>query len=244
MIHSVVGLLLFSVVTFAMPRGLAAIDGGGRLSSEAVAATARTWLLERLHSSPDEPAVELVALPREIVRPPGQTSTTVTLQSGSLTGGLVTLLVEVAALDSTGRRAARSTTVSFKITREQDVLVAARELTRRSVVGAADVRVERRSSDRVPAAALRYPTDAVGKEVVRSLAPGEIVTAGFLTARVLVRRGSPVTLRLDGRGFSIVARGVAAEDGALGQTVRVVNPVSRREMTGTVEDDRTIRIPF
>lgn len=237
--------LLLLLAPFAVPLAEAGVDpGAGRLSSDTLAATARAWLLERLVPSPDQPSVELLGAPRDIALPPGAVTTTVTLQSGSLTGGPVTLLVEATVVDPAGHRVARSTTVTFKITGEQDVLVTTRELPRRTVVAAADLRVERRPSDRVPPSALRDLREAVGKEVVRSLAPGEVVAAAFLTAPAVVRRGSPVTLRLEGRGFTIVARGIAAEDGAQGQSIRVVNPASRREITGTVEDERTIRIPF
>jgi flagella basal body P-ring formation protein FlgA len=37
---------------------------------------------------------------------------------------------------------------------------------------------------------------------------------------------------------------VASEDGAIGQSIRVVNQTSRRELVGRVEDERTVRIPF
>jgi flagella basal body P-ring formation protein FlgA len=37
---------------------------------------------------------------------------------------------------------------------------------------------------------------------------------------------------------------VAAEDGAVGETIRVVNQISRRELSGTVEDERTVRVAW
>jgi flagella basal body P-ring formation protein FlgA len=37
---------------------------------------------------------------------------------------------------------------------------------------------------------------------------------------------------------------VAAEDGAVGQVIRVVNQTSRRELAGRVEDERTVRVGF
>ena len=53
-----------------------------------------------------------------------------------------------------------------------------------------------------------------------------------------------VSLILEGPGFRIMARGVAAEDGAVGQTIRVTNQASRRELAGKVEDERTVRVAF
>jgi flagella basal body P-ring formation protein FlgA len=240
----ILGLLLL-LASFAMPRPFADAEAvASRLSSDELAATARAWLIERLGVSADQVSVELLSVPRDLVLPPGAPTTTVSFQSGSLTGGPVTLLVEATVLDSAGHRIARSTTITFRITGQQEVVVTARELPRRTVISAADLRIERRPTHRVPPSALRSLREAIGKELVRGLAPGEVVTAAFVTAPVVIRRGSAVTLRLEGRGFTIVARGIAAEDGARGQNIRVVNPASRREVTGTVENERTIRIPF
>src|SRR5262249_9054891 len=78
----------------------------------------------------------------------------------------------------------------------------------------------------------------------RSLAPGEVLTASSVATPRAVRRGAVVTLLVEGRGFRIVARGGASEDGAVGDTIKVVNQSSRREMAGRVEDGRAVRIPF
>jgi flagella basal body P-ring formation protein FlgA len=82
----------------------------------------------------------------------------------------------------------------------------------------------------------------VGKEVVRAVAPGEVVIAAAVAPPRTIRRGSVVSLILEGQGFRIVARGIASEDGAVGQTIKVVNQSSRRELAGRIEDERTVRV--
>jgi flagella basal body P-ring formation protein FlgA len=215
-----------------------------RLTPETVAAIARDWLRDRVGRDIDHGSIELVAPPREIALPAGEVTTAVSLQSGVLTGGPVTVLVEAVSRDRLGLRAARSTTVVFRINAQHDVAVATRELLSHTVVTAADVRVERRPYDRVPPGALHDARDAIGKEVTRSVAPSEPLTAATVAAPRAVRRGGVVTLLVEGQGFRIVAKGIASEDGAIGDTIRVVNQASRREMAGRVEDDRTVRIPF
>ena len=238
--------LLVSVafVALAASHAGSALPEPARLAPEAVAALARDWIAAHAPASLDRGAVELTATPRDLVLPAGEVSTTVTLQAGSLAGGPVTVLVEATSLDRLGARTTRSTTVNFRIGAQQDVVVAVRELTARTALAASDLRTERRSYDRVPAGALRETREAVGKEVTRALAPGEVLTASSVATPRAVRRGSVVTLLVEGRGFRIVARGVASEDGAVGDTIKVVTQSSRREMAGRVEDDRTIRIPF
>jgi flagella basal body P-ring formation protein FlgA len=215
-----------------------------RLSTEAVAALARDWLAARVARDVDRSAIELLAAPRELVLPAGDVTTTVSLQSGSLAGGPVTVLVEAASHDRAGVRTARSATATFRINTQYDVVVAARDLAPRTIVTAADVRTERRPFDRLPIGALKDVREAVGKESTRAMAPGEPVTSSAVVPPRAVRRGAVVTLLVEGRGFRVVARGIASEDGAVGDTIRVVNQTSHKEMAGRVEDDRTVRIAF
>jgi len=212
------------------------------LSSLAIADLARAWVVDRFRSEIDPGALELAGIPRELVLPAGEVLTQVTLQAGSPATGHLTLLVEAMAADPRGPRVVRSTTVGFRVAAPQDVVVAVRELPRGSVITAEDVRLERQPSARVPRHALTRPAEAIGKEVVRPLAPAEVVTAASTATVRAIRRGATVNLVLEGPGFRIIARGIASEDGSVGQTIRVVNQSSRRELVGKVVDERTVRL--
>jgi flagella basal body P-ring formation protein FlgA len=235
-------LSILLVASLALPAAAAPLT---RLSAEVIAEFARTWLTERLGPDGDGLRIELVAQPRDLVLPgDGHVTTAASVQAGSLAGGPVTVLVEATLTDPSGTRTSRSTTVALRLNVDQDVVVALRELPRRAIVAARDLRVERRPADRVPRGAVADLRDAIGREITRPVGPGEVLTASALTTAVVMRRGAVITLRLDGPGFRINARGVASEDGAIGQSIRVVNQTSRRELVGRVEDERTVRIPF
>jgi flagella basal body P-ring formation protein FlgA len=233
----VVGLVLLLAASSAVA------GTGTRVSPETLAEIARAWVAERLPAA-EQSSIVLVGTPRELVLPAGEVTTTVRLQAGTLAGGAVTVLIEALVTEVGGTRTARSTTVNLQVGGERDVIVAVRELPRRTIVARSDVHVERRPLGRIPPGALGALAEVVAKEVARPVAPGEIITTSAVTPAVAIRRGSAVTVRLDGPGFRIVTRGIASEDGAPGQTIRVVNQTSRREMLGTVEDARTVRIPF
>ena len=215
-----------------------------RVTADTLVAVARDWLADRLGPDAEHARIELTSTPRDLLLPAGDPALQVRLQAGALTGGPVTLLVEAIVTEPSGARTSRSTTVSFRVNGEKPVVVAVRELARRSIVNRDDVRIERRPVERIPAGAIGDLREVVGKEIARAVAPGEALAAAVLTPVIAIRRGSVVTLLLDGPGFRIAARGIASEDGARGQTIRVVNQSSRREMVGRVEDERTIRIPF
>jgi flagella basal body P-ring formation protein FlgA len=233
---------LLIVVALVAPVG-GGTPSGTALDSAAVTRMARDWLASRLAGQIDPASLEPHGTPRDLALPAGDVVFLLSLQSGSVESGTMTVLVEAAATDAQGVRASRSGTATFKIRTAEDVVVAVRELPRRAVLGPADVRLERRGG-RAPSGAVRDVRHAVGKEVGRSFAPGEVLTAAHLSAPVVIRRGRQVSLVLEGPSFRIAARGVAAEDGAVGASIRVVNQSSRREIVGRVEDAHTVRVPF
>ena len=221
-----------------------AATGATWLGSDAITRIARDWLLERMGPNVDPSAVELAGMPRELLLPAGDVAFAPRLQSGSVETGAVTVLVEAVVTDPRGGHTTRSATVSFRVNPLRDTVVTVRELGRRAVITAGDVRVERRALSRLPVNAVHDPNDVIGREVTRPLAPGEVVTAQSVTAPLIIRRGSVVSVVVEGSNFKIVARGVAVDDGAHGAPIRVLNAASRREVVGRVEDERTVRIPF
>ena len=240
-------LLVCALVALAAPAASlapasAAPERVSRLSSEMVGELARRFVLERFAAPLQGATLEMLAPPREIVLPGGPVETALSLQAGSPAAGHLIVLVEASVTDATGGRAERSATVAFRVNASQDAVIAVRELVRGSVVRPEDVRAERRPNDRLPRVPLASLGETVGKEVVRAVAPGEVVIAAAVAPPRTIRRGSVVSLILEGQGFRIVARGIASEDGAVGQTIKVVNQSSRRELAGRIEDERTVRV--
>jgi flagella basal body P-ring formation protein FlgA len=71
-----------------------------------------------------------------------------------------------------------------------------------------------------------------------------VLTARTVRPRLLVRRGDLVTLVVEGRGFVITSQGRASDDARRGESVRVVNPASRRDVLGVAEAPGVVRVPF
>jgi flagella basal body P-ring formation protein FlgA len=242
--RALAALLLPLLLAAGLPQ--AAADPAGRsqrLTSDAVADLARAWVLEQF--GPEvETSLDLVSQPRDLVLPRGDVSTRVRLQAGSPSSGWLTALVEAVVTDGAGQRTARSGTVAFRVNGQVEVVVAARELPRGHVVAAGDVRRERRPAERLARGIVSDPGQAVGKEVVRAVAPGEPLAASALAPVRVIKRGAAVQLLLEGPGFVVSARGIAAEDGSVGQTIKVINQSSRKPLAGKVEDAHTVRVPF
>ncbi|MEM9354191.1 MAG: flagellar basal body P-ring formation chaperone FlgA [Planctomycetota bacterium] len=104
--------------------------------------------------------------------------------------------------------------------RSYDVLVAVRPIRQGDVVRAADVATI--ETDRRPSArALVDTNDAVGLEATRSIPEGTMVVQSSLRAPLLVHRGDVVPVVARAGTILVRTTGVAQQDGAMGELVKV-----------------------
>jgi flagellar basal body P-ring formation protein FlgA len=122
------------------------------------------------------------------------------------------------------------------------VLVAAQPLRRGQVLSPELIQPGQRPAREVDATALtdlRQPGD---HELVRDLAPGEVLRAADLRPALMVRRGQVVWLRVgEGSGFVVSARVEALQDGRLGEPVTLRNPDSGQTVSGVVVGPQAVR---
>lgn len=122
------------------------------------------------------------------------------------------------------------------------VLVAAQPLRRGQVLASEQIQAVQRPAREVDATALvelRQPGD---HELVRDLAPGEVLRASDLRPALLVRRGQIVWLRVgEGSGFVVSARVEALQDARLGEPVTLRNPESGQTVSGVVVGPQAVR---
>ena len=126
---------------------------------------------------------------------------------------------------------------SARVTGAMLEMVEAAVLTRAVKVGqavqAGDVAAERRPRDGAPAD-MEASAALVGRVARRPLPAGSTLRAGDLARPELVARGEAVTLTYEVPGMVLTLRGRATEAGALGDTVAVINPQSKKALSGTV----------
>jgi len=82
--------------------------------------------------------------------------------------------------------------------------------------------------------ALPTMDDAVGSRPGRPLAVGEVVTFAVLGHPMAVRSGETVDIRAVAGRVEVAGRAVALQSGRVGDTIRLVNPESRREVRGRI----------
>lgn len=115
-----------------------------------------------------------------------------------------------------------------------EVAVTTRSLDRGETVKASDVALELRPRDLMPADAVLDQKPMAGRVTRRPLAAGTLVRPGDLARPEIVARGDIVTALYEAPGITLAMRLKAQEAGALGDTVSVVNPTSKKVLQAVV----------
>ena len=117
-------------------------------------------------------------------------------------------------------------------------VVAARNLPAQTVISSGDLMlVEATISD-----ALTDPTEAFGLETRVAIYAGRPVRVSDLGPPALIERNAIVALEYRSGGLVIRAEGRALARGGAGETIRVMNLVSKTTVTGRIGDDGLIQV--
>ncbi len=85
--------------------------------------------------------------------------------------------------------------------------------------------------------------EIIGQTPRRSLRAGTPIKRRDVRAPVVIAKGSIVTLELRTRRMTLIAKVKAAEDGAKGQTIRLLNTRSNRTVEGVVAGPGRVVVP-
>jgi flagella basal body P-ring formation protein FlgA len=115
-----------------------------------------------------------------------------------------------------------------------EVAMLAQSVERGAILKDADVLLDRRPRVQVPKDAITDRAQAVGLAARGNLEPGRPLRTAQLMKPELVKRNEQVTLIFEMPGILLTVRGKAAESGAEGDVVSVLNEQSKRTVQGVV----------
>jgi flagella basal body P-ring formation protein FlgA len=124
----------------------------------------------------------------------------------------------------------------------RDVWVAHSDLPRGVSLSEADVAQERRDVLGVNEALADLATGDPSLQLANTVQSGNLIFARNLKPRAVLHRGQMADAILSDGSLNIMMKVEVLEDGAPGQTVRIRNPVSLRNLSGKVINDQTIAI--
>ncbi len=103
---------------------------------------------------------------------------------------------------------------------------------------------EKRELSRLPHDVIFDLRSALGKEIRVSLRPGMVLRSSFLQLPVLVKRNEEVEIFAQGKNFLVKAKGIALENGKLGEMIRVRNKESQRVIYAKVSGENRVEVSF
>jgi flagellar basal body P-ring formation protein FlgA len=107
-----------------------------------------------------------------------------------------------------------------------------RPIERGEMLQASDLTVLRRP--KAQAGGLAEMAAAVGMAARRELRPGQPIAIADLMKPIIVQRNETVTLVYTAPGLTLTLRGEAQDAGALGDTISVINPQTKRVLQGVI----------
>ncbi|HEY1716769.1 MAG TPA: flagellar basal body P-ring formation chaperone FlgA [Verrucomicrobiae bacterium] len=124
----------------------------------------------------------------------------------------------------------------------RDVWVAHSNLVRGELISDADVARDRRDVLGVYESLAEFSTDDSSLELANPVQAGALLLARNLKPRAVIHRGQMADAILEDGALSIMMKVEVLEDGAPGQIVQARNPVSQRNLSGKVVNEKTILI--
>ena len=117
--------------------------------------------------------------------------------------------------------------VTGRVDDTMELPVATTRLLAGSVLRAEDVHMARVHMAVLRGEVVHRPGDAIGMQLKRQIAAGQPLVLAELMRPSMVQKGANVLMVLDSPGIALPAQGQATEAGAIGERIRVLNPVSR-----------------
>jgi flagella basal body P-ring formation protein FlgA len=137
-------------------------------------------------------------------------------------------------LAGAGHSAAARVSVSGRLVATRSVPVLRRALQPGEIVRRDDVELVQRRVDQLRRDALLEPERVIGQSPRRALRAGEALREGDLRAPLLVPRHGVVTIVLRAGNMTLTAQGKALDEGARGETIRVLNLQSKKTLEAAV----------
>jgi flagellar basal body P-ring formation protein FlgA len=127
-----------------------------------------------------------------------------------------------------------SVSVSGRVFVQREIPVLSRRMEAGAILAQSDLSFTTAEVDRIPADAILSASDLIGREVAADVAEGMPLRARDVRPPRLILRGSLVTMRIETPTMLVTAQGRALQEGAMGDTVRVLNTRSNRLIEGRV----------
>lgn len=138
--------------------------------------------------------------------------------------------------------ASETWTVTGAVLETREVAVLAHDVERGDAIKEKDLTLVRRPANKVGNDVIGSTSDLIGMVPRKTLRTGELIHAGDLAKPILVEKNQLISVVYISKGLSLTMRGRAQNNGAMGETIRVQNPQSKRIVEGIVSGPGQVTI--
>ena len=124
----------------------------------------------------------------------------------------------------------------------RDVIVTSEHLSKGQIIRAQDVEIQRRNITSLKRAFFSDAHDIIGKVATRKISPGAVIHEHLTRFPQIVTKGDHVTVIAKTSGFEVSTMGVALNNGAKGEQVRVRNLKSNKVVPATVVGPKRLHV--
>jgi len=126
----------------------------------------------------------------------------------------------------------------------RQIIVAARSLRRGETITESDVTTKSVALDKRNGAGAADLASVIGMKVKREIHPGQVIKTDYLHEPPVIKRGEVVMLVAESQMLRVTTQGRAKEDGCQGDSIRVMNLASKREIFGLVGGPALIKVAY
>jgi len=123
-----------------------------------------------------------------------------------------------------------------------EVFITARPIARGKTLTESDFYAVKQRSSRLPVGALLSSKDIAGKSLKTNIGQGVIIRANHLIDEQMVRRGQRVNVVIEGDNIVITTQGVLRSNAAIGDAANVITDNTRKEISGILVSEDTVRV--
>ena len=124
--------------------------------------------------------------------------------------------------------------VTGRVHQTAEAAVLTRPIQPGEVIRLSDIQIVRLRVDQVGAATVADPMKMIGRTVRRAISAGQPIRTSELAPVLFVTRNALITVKVDSPRMTLVMQAKSLDDGADGDTVRVVNTRSDKMVQGIV----------
>ena len=132
--------------------------------------------------------------------------------------------------------------VSVAVSLVTDVIVAAHNLARGTVLSNGDLMLEKKDIARLRGNFFKQPAKAIGKVLKRNLQQGHVLNLQHTATQKTVKKGSKVIILAQSGNIQVRMQGKALGNGATGERIRVQNIHSKKELEATVVSTGVVKV--